>query len=127
MSENTKKIKVLIVEDDEFLLNIYATTFTNAGFEVLSATNGDDGLKLALNQLPSVILLDILLPGGKTGLDVLREIKSSSATSKIPVIIMSNLADDITISEGMALGAKGYFPKSQFNPDDVVRNVRNLI
>lgn len=127
MPEDAKKTKILIVEDDEFLLNIYVTTFTNAGFEVLSAANGKDGLKLAFNQLPSVILLDILLPGGKTGIDVLQEIKSNPATAKIPVMIMSNLADDMTISEGMAMGAKGYFPKAQFNPDDVVRNIRNLI
>lgn len=125
--ENEEKIKILIVEDDEFLLNIYVTTFQNEGFEVLTAVNGALGLKQAIENLPQIILLDILLPGEKNGLDVLRELKDDAKTAKIPVMIMSNLADDITVSEGMALGAKGYFPKSQLTPVDVVRNVRNLL
>ena len=125
--ENNEKIKILIIEDEEMLLNIYATTFQNEGFEVLTATNGAIGLREAFKNLPQIILLDILLPGGKNGLDVLEELKDNPSTVKIPVMIMSNLADDITVSEGMALGAKGYFPKAQLTPADVVRNVRNLL
>lgn len=127
MSNNETKAKILIVEDDDLLLNIYSTVFQKEGFEVLMAKTGEDGLKTAFAEMPHAILLDILLPGDKNGLDVLKELKEDAGTAKIPVMIMSNLADDITISEGMALGATGYFTKSQFNPDDVVRNIRNLI
>jgi DNA-binding response OmpR family regulator len=127
MPNNNSKAKILIVEDDEFLSNIYTTVFEKESFTVLAAKDGNEGLKMAFDEIPNVILLDILLPGDKNGLDVLKELKGDDRTSKIPVMIMSNLADDITISEGMALGATGYFTKSQFNPDDVVRNIRNLI
>jgi DNA-binding NarL/FixJ family response regulator len=61
------------------------------------------------------------------GLAVLKKLRENDETSQIPVMIMSNLADDKTISEGLSLGAKGYFPKSQFSPDDVVNNVRTII
>ncbi len=121
------KTKILIVEDDDFLSNIYTTVFKKEDFLVFLAKNGDEGLSFAVDEKPDVILLDILLPGDKNGLDVLTELKDGKATKAIPVMIMSNLADDATISEGMALGAEGYFTKSQFNPDDVVRNVMTLL
>lgn len=127
MPENKKKNKILIVEDDDFLLNIYSTVFQKEGFEVLAAKTAEDGLKVAFAETPNAILLDILLPGEKNGLDVLKELKDDVNMAKTPVMIMSNLADDMTISEGMALGAKGYFTKSQFNPDDVLRNVLTMI
>lgn len=127
MSNSNNNIKVLVVEDDEFLLNIYVTTFEKEGFKVMAAKNGEEGLRLTKEALPSVVLLDILLPGGKNGLDVLRELKDEPETASIPIMIMSNLADDVTISEGMALGANGYFTKSQFNPDDVVRNILTIV
>ncbi|MDD4901883.1 MAG: response regulator [Patescibacteria group bacterium] len=127
MSDSSKKAKILIVEDDEFLLNIYETVFTKEGFEVQTAMNGEDGYRVAAVFLPDVMLLDIMLPGEMNGLAVLKKLRETKKTEKIPVMIISNLSDDKTISEGMALGASGYFTKSQFNPDDVVRNVRTLI
>jgi DNA-binding response OmpR family regulator len=121
MSE--KREKILIVEDDMFLLNIYETIFSKEGFEVKTAMTGEEGYRLALELSPDVILLDIMLPGQMNGLAVLKKLRENKKGSKIPVIIISNLSDDKTISDGMALGASGYFTKSQFNPDDVVRNV----
>ncbi len=126
MSED-QKAKILIVEDDDLLANIYLTTFEKEGFNIFLAKTGEDGLKIAFREKPSAILLDILLPGEKNGLDVLKELKNDQLMAKIPVMIMSNLADDVTISEGMALGAKGYFTKSNFNPNDVMRNIKDLI
>ncbi len=127
MSESSKKAKILIVEDDQFLLNIYETVFGKEGFQVQTAMNGEDGYKVALEFLPDVMLLDIMLPGEMNGLAVLRKLRESDKAKEIPVMIISNLSDDKTISEGMALGASGYFTKSQFNPDDVVRNVRTIL
>ena len=127
MPEESKKAKILIVEDDKFLLNIYETVFIKEGFEVQTAMTGEDGYRLAIDFLPSVMLLDIMLPGEMNGLAVLRKLRESKAGENIPVMIISNLSDDKTISESMALGASGYFTKSQFNPDDVVRNVRTII
>jgi len=122
-----KKSKILIVEDEQHLLSIYATIFQKEGMEVLTAQTGEDGYRLAEEHTPDVMLLDILLPGGMDGLAVLRKLKENNATRQIPVMITSNLADDETISEGLSLGATGYFTKSQFSPDDVVKNVRTII
>ena len=122
-----KKGKILIVEDDSFLLNIYETIFIKAGFEVKTAMTGAEAYELAKESLPDVVLLDIMLPGGMDGLQVLKKIKESQTVNRIPVMIMSNLSDDKTISEGMTLGASGYFTKSQFNPDDVVSNIKKLL
>lgn len=127
MINSSKKAKILIVEDDKFLLNIYETVFAKEGFEVQTAMNGEEGYRLAMKSLPDVMLLDIMLPGGMNGLEVLKKLKEAQSSRGIPVMIISNLSDDKTISEGMSLGASGYFTKSQFNPDDVVKNVRTII
>ncbi|MDD5527993.1 MAG: response regulator transcription factor [Patescibacteria group bacterium] len=127
MPDKKKKAKILIVEDDAFLLNIYQTVFEKEGYEVMTAGNGEDGFGLALEQSPDVMLLDIMLPGGMNGLAVLKKLKQTKGAEKIPVMIISNLSDDKTIGEGMSLGAAGYFPKSQFSPDEVLKNVRELI
>lgn len=119
--------KILIVEDDWMLLNIYATAFEKDGFNVLSATNGEDSLDVIRKELPDIILLDIMLPGEKNGLKVLEEVKKSRSLSNIPIVILSNLEDDKTISEGLKLGASGYFIKTQTTPDDVVQNIKMLI
>ena len=110
-----------------FLLNIYETIFTKEGFEVKTAMSGEEGYELAKEFLPNVVLLDIMLPGGMDGLEVLKKIKENKSVKDIPVMIMSNLSDDKTIGKGMALGASGYFTKSQFNPDDVLRNIKTLL
>jgi DNA-binding response OmpR family regulator len=122
-----KREKILIVEDDMFLLNIYETIFSKEGFEVKTAMTGEEGYRLSVEFSPDVMLLDIMLPGQMNGLAVLKKLKENKKCNKIPVIIISNLSDDKTISDGMALGASGYFTKSQFNPDDVVRNVEAIL
>lgn len=123
-----KKKKILIVEDDQFLLNIYTTVFEKENLQVLTSTSGEDGFKAAQTELPDIILLDIMLAGKMNGLDVLREMRQTDNPAKnIPVIIMSNLSDDETVSEGLKLGANGYCVKSQTDPSDIVRNVLTFV
>ncbi|MBD3247908.1 response regulator [Candidatus Falkowbacteria bacterium] len=124
---NRNNIKILIVEDDSLLLNIYATTFEKENFEVLTAKTGEEGFELIKKGKPDIVLLDIMLPGKMDGLKVLQEAKKDSEVKLMPVIILSNLEDDKTISEGLKLGANGYFIKSQANPNDVLRNIRTIL
>jgi DNA-binding response OmpR family regulator len=119
--------KILIVEDDSYLLNIYSTIFEKEGFEVLTAITGEEALALIRKSRPNMVLLDIMLPGRLNGLDVLREKSAVKELKNIPVMILSSLEDDKMISEGLKLGALGYFIKSQLNPDDVVRNVKTFV
>lgn len=127
MDEKTLKSKILIIEDNKMLLDIYITVFEKEGYKVIVAQTGEEGYDFVISKKPNIILLDILLPGKMNGLDVLRKLKGDSSTSGIPVLIMSNLSDDKTISEGLSLGASGYFTKSQAYPDDILRNVKTLL
>lgn len=122
-----EKAKILIIEDNKMLLDIYITIFEKEGYAVITAQTGEEGYALIIEKTPNLILLDILLPGKMNGLDILRKLKADEATKNIPVLIMSNLSDDKTISEGLSLGASGYFTKSQAYPDDILRNVATIL
>jgi DNA-binding response OmpR family regulator len=127
MEQKVSTSKILIIEDNKMLLDIYVTIFEKAGYEVLTAQTGEEGYDEACRTLPNIVLLDIMLPGELDGLDVLRKLKENEATKNIPALIMSNLSDEKTISEGMALGASGYFTKSKVYPDDVLKNVASIL
>lgn len=119
--------KILLVEDEEYLVNIYLTKLKSEKFEVTTATSGEDGLRKALIEKPDLILLDIMLSGKLNGLDVLQKLKSENSTMNTPVLLLTNIKDEDTISEGLKLGAVGYFTKTDTTPDDIVKNIKNFI
>ena len=121
-----KKIKILIIEDDFFLLSMYAAKFNLENFEVIIAEDGEKGLKLAFKELPDVILLDIFLPK-KNGFDVLKELKSDESAKKIPVILLTNLSQKAEIEQGLSLGAEDYLIKAHFMPSEVVEKIKKVI
>lgn len=120
------KIKILIVEDEEFLLDLFHIKFEQAGFEVLKAENGEAGLSLAKMELPDLILLDILMPQ-VDGYDMLRKIKTDGETKKIPVIIFSNLSQKEEIEKGLKLGAKDFIIKTSVTPAEMVAKVKEFL
>ena len=83
------KPKILVVEDEEFLLDLYEKKLEEVGYEVIKATDGVQGLSLAQLELPALILLDILMPK-VDGYEMLKKIKASKKTKDIPVIIFCN-------------------------------------
>ena len=119
--------KILLIEDDVYLLNIYVTKLQKAGFECLTAESGEKGLELAQEKNPDLILLDILFPGKIGGFEVLQKLKAEARTSDIPVFLLTNLKDDKTISNGLKLGALGYFIKTATSPDDIIKSINNFI
>jgi len=126
MPNKTAKTKILIVEDDAFLAEMYATKFKLEGFEVVVAGDGEEGLKLAGSEIPDIILLDILLPK-LDGFAVLKKVKKDSKTKAIPVILLTNLGQKDDIKKGLEEGAEGYLIKAHFMPSEVVDKVRKLI
>ena len=116
----------MIIEDDPFLLNIYASKFNLENFTVIIAKDGEKGLKIAFNELPDIILLDILLPK-KNGLDVLKELKGDESASKIPVILLTNLSQKIDIEQSLSLGAEDHLIKAHFTPSEIVGKVKRVI
>ena len=124
--DSHKKIKVLFVEDDMDLAFLYSNEFEKEAFMVINAYNGEDGLSMAKEEKPDIILLDIMLPG-INGLDVLKELKSSPSTLNIPVILLTALSDDSSIKEGFLRQADSYLIKSFQNPRLVVEEVKNVL
>ncbi|MFA4941531.1 MAG: response regulator [Patescibacteria group bacterium] len=120
------KIKILLVEDDPFLLSMYNTKFELENFKVVTADDGEKGLKLALKEAPDIILLDIMLPK-MDGFEVLRALKADEKVKRIPVILLTNLSQKEKVKEGLALGANDYLIKAHFMPSEVVEKIKKLI
>lgn len=126
MPKKESAIKILIIEDDNFLAGMYAEKFQREEWEVLIASEGASGLKLAKKELPNVILLDILLPK-KDGFVVLEELKAEKKTKEIPVLLLTNLGQKNDVERGLAAGAAGYLIKAHFMPSEVIEKVKQLV
>ncbi len=118
--------KILIVEDDSFLLSMYSTKFSQEGFKILAAEDGEKGLKLAQQAKPDIVLLDIILPK-MDGFEVLKNLKIQKETADIPIILLTNLSQQDDTKKGMSLGAEDYFIKAHFMPSEVVDKVKNYL
>ena len=118
--------KILLVEDDPFLLDMYSTKFKEVGFNIVTAQDGEMGLVKAKEELPDLILLDVVLPK-KDGFEVLKQLKSDSKTAKIPVILLTNLGLDSDVKRGLELGAQSYIIKAHFTPTEVVAKVKEVL
>jgi len=119
--------KVLIIEDDDVLARMYQTKFEHDGFEVLIAFSGQEGIKMAQKDQPTVILLDIMMPR-VDGFQVLKNLQSNPQTAKIPVVVLTNLGtSDVLIQEAKRLGAKDYLIKYQTSAKEVVEKVEGYL
>lgn len=121
-----KKIKILLIEDDQFLLSMYSTKFEIEGFEVVSADDGEKGVKAAESSAPDIILLDIILPK-LNGFEVLEKLQADSKLKNIPVILLTNLSQKSDIDRGLAMGAKDYLIKAHFMPSEVVAKIKSVL
>lgn len=117
--------KILIVEDDTFLQGLSAGKIAKEGYEVLTASNATEAIKVLENK-PDIVLLDLLLPGGD-GYAVLEAIRKTDGTKNTPVIIFSNLAEDKDIAKARELGATDFMIKSNFTLDEVVTKIKEKI
>jgi two-component system response regulator CpxR len=118
--------KILLVEDDRDLRELYAEVLRDEGFTVIEAADGQEGLALARGGDYALLLLDIMLPK-VDGLQILKSLKSEASLAKIPMILLTNLDREAVIQEGFSLGADGYIIKSQSTPDQVVAEVKKLL
>lgn len=118
--------KILIVEDDRFLLNAYKYKLERSGFEVITALDGEEALKVLKNDLPDLIILDLIMPN-KDGFEVLEEIKKDLNLKKIPVIVCSNLGQPEDIKKAKELGASDYFIKSDLSLEEIVVRINKFL
>ncbi|PIS07738.1 response regulator [Candidatus Berkelbacteria bacterium CG10_big_fil_rev_8_21_14_0_10_43_13] len=117
---------ILIVDDDPSLLDMYVERIKAEGAIVLEANNGEQAIKVAKEEHPQIILLDIMMP--KTnGFEVLKDLKSDPDTAEIPIVILTALADDQKRRQAFTLGAADFIVKSEILPIDVVEKMRKII
>lgn len=125
--ENTgSKIKIILVEDDQFLSKVLSLRLKEEGFAVSTAFDGEQAIMVIKGEKPDLVLLDLLLPK-KSGFEVLEEIKKDESTKKIPVIILSNLGQQTDIDKGMQLGAIDYLVKANFGIKDIVAKIKERL
>ena len=91
MANDNSKPKIMIIEDDRFITQVYSTKLKEVGFDLAMVTDGRDAVPAILNEKPDLVILDLMLPG-KSGFDILRERMNSSELKKIPVIVITALA-----------------------------------
>jgi len=119
--------KILIVEDDPFLIDIYTTKFKEAGFNVEVASDGEEGLKKISNEEKfDLLVLDIVLPK-VDGWEILKEIKSNEKLKKIKIVVLSNLGQKGEVEKGLKLGATKYLIKAHYTPGEVVDEIKEVL
>lgn len=119
--------KILIIEDDLFLNEMYAVKLAQSGFEVETAFDGKTGVMKAKEVSPDLILLDIVLPK-MDGFEVLKEIKKyDSSLRKTLIVLLTNLGQKGEVEKGVNLGADEYIIKAHFTPTAVVEKVKRLL
>lgn len=118
--------KVLIIEDDKFLLKLYSDKLSHEGFLVSMAISGEEGLGKVKQEKPDLVLLDVILPQ-KNGFDILGALKLDPETKDVPVVMLTNLGQDSDIKTGMDLGAADYLVKTDFSITKLPEVVRKHI
>lgn len=119
-------LKVLLIEDEDAIRDLYKRQLDLAGFSTDAFANGKDGLAALSQNKYTTILLDIMLPD-LNGLQILKEIKSNEKTKTISVVLLTNLGQDAIIKEGFQLGADGYLVKAAYTPDQIIQELKNIL
>lgn len=118
--------RILLAEDDRFLRKAAAATLSRHGYEVLTASDGEEALAIARAQAPDLILLDLIMPK-LHGFEVLKHLKAEPATAAIPVIVLSNLGQDQDVQQAMEHGAAAYCVKANLSLQELVRQVADIL
>lgn len=119
-------VKILIIEDDSLILRMYQKIFEADHYGVITALDGEEGFRKAKAELPKLILLDVMMPK-LNGLQVLEKLKNESSTKNIPVIMLTNLADEQNAEKALRLGAVKYIVKSKYKPGQVEELVKGVL
>lgn len=117
---------ILIVEDEAQLAEILSDALKKANLKTIIAKDGEQGLKLALNKSPDLILLDLMLPK-KSGIEVLKSLRHQEKGKSIPVIVLTNLTDPATINEALQNGVANFLVKSNWDIDALVIEIKSAL
>lgn len=118
--------KILLIEDEKMLKEMYTLKFSQEGFEVISVISAEEGLELAKKEKPDLIILDILLPR-KNGVWFLKKKNEDPEISQIPIVALSNYDHPETRKEAIELGIKDYLIKTDYTPKEIVEKIKEYL
>src|SRR5215471_13032563 len=124
MQDNARR--VLLAEDDRFLRKAAGAMLRRQGFTVLTAEDGEEALRIAREENPNLILLDLIMPKLQ-GFEVLKALKSNPETAPIPVVILSNLGQESDSKAARELGAFDYWVKANLDLEEIVRRIEDKL
>ncbi|MDP9303989.1 MAG: response regulator [Actinomycetota bacterium] len=116
---------VLVADDEEDIRALVAFRLKRAGYEVITAADGEEALLLATTRLPDLVVLDMMMPKA-TGLEVTHSMREQAATKDIPVILLTARAQEVDVARGFEAGADDYV-KKPFSPQDLQARVQALL
>ena len=117
--------KILVADDEVYMLRLLEMTFKKGGYEVISCRDGKEALATAISALPQLIVLDVMMPG-LDGLGALRQLKENPATKEIPVVVLSAKGHALTKVEAEASGAVLFLAKP-FSPNELLSATQKII
>ena len=127
MLQTDKKAKILLVEDDAVIIEMYRLKFRLSGLNLLVSPSASEAIKTIEKIKPSLILLDLQLENNINGFDILRDMKTRSAIKNIPVYILSNKRERGNREEAIKLGAVDFLAKTDIKPEELIRIIRGRL
>lgn len=118
--------KILLIEDEDYIREIYKEEIESSGFSVDAMPTGRQGLDAFYKNTYDMVVLDIILPD-INGLDILKKIKENSLKKSVPVLLLTNLGQDIIVKQGLEFGAEAYLEKIDNTPDTVVDKIKSIL
>jgi len=118
--------KVLIVEDDVQISKVYEIQLAKEGFLTVTAHNGDDAIKLLVEEKPDLAIFDLMIPK-KDGFELLEEIKNEHPDIKIPIVVISNLGQEDDKARAISLGATAYFVKTDHPIQEIMAKIKGYL
>jgi DNA-binding response OmpR family regulator len=120
------KKTILVVEDEEALLRALSETLAREGFTVLKALNGEEGLRIAKQKKPDLVLLDLVMPR-VDGMNMLAEMRKTPWGKDMQIMILTNLSDDKKVAESLEQGVHDYMIKTDWSLQEVVKKVKEKL
>lgn len=118
--------KILVVEDENFLRDLYVQILKDEGFQVDQARDGEEAFQMLSDNQYDLTLLDVIIPN-MDGLQVLEALRKANPEIKNEVVLLTNLGQDLVIAKALEFGVRGYIIKSDFTPDELIKEIRGYL
>lgn len=118
--------RILIIDDDVAMLRLFGDFLSKEGFEIVTANNGNDGVRLAIEKIPDLIILDVMMPG-KDGGQVGRELLDNNKTKNIPVIFLTGLVSEEEVGKDGDKIAKRFYMSKSTDKKEIIKKIKEII